>query len=258
LLIFGASVVSVEGNYEETSRLSAEAIQKWGWYNRNAAINPYLMEGKKTVALEIGEQMGFRAPDWVSVSVGDGCSIAGVWKGFFDLAQIGRLDKMPRLLSVQAEGCCPVNRAFAEGRALVRSEEDTLADSIAVGMPQNADKAIRAIRASQGAAVSVSDGEILEAMSLLGRDCGVFGEPAAAASLAGLKKAVETGIVPGDASAVCVVTGNGLKDVQSGIKAAGAPLLLPPDIKRLEQAAAEGRLRVKPAMTRSGVYTGER
>ncbi|MDR2134963.1 MAG: threonine synthase [Treponema sp.] len=239
LSIFGALVISVDGNYEDTYRLSAEAIEKWGWYNRNAAINPYLVEGKKTVALEIGEQLGFRSPDWVSISVGDGCSIAGVWKGFSDLSRAGLLDRMPRLLGVQASGCCPISTAFTTGEPVARAAENTFADSIAVGVPRNPGKALHAMRASNGAAVSVSDGEIMEAMRLMGRFAGVFAEPAAAASLAGLKKAAAEGIISPGASAVCIVTGNGLKDVQSGIAAAGEGVLaLPPDMKELERALA--------------------
>jgi threonine synthase len=239
LSIFGALVISVDGNYEDTYRLSAGAIEKWGWYNRNAAINPYLVEGKKTAALEIGEQFGFQAPDWVSISVGDGCSIAGVWKGFYDLVQAGLLDRFPRLLSVQAAGCCPINTAFTTGSPLKRAEENTFADSIAVGTPRNPDKALHAIKASGGAAVSVSDEEIMEAMRLMGRHSGVFAEPAAAAPLAGLKKAAAAGIISAGDAAVCIVTGNGLKDVKSGIAAAGAAVLpLPPNMEELERALA--------------------
>ena len=228
LRIFGATVVSVEGSYEDTFELSKAAIEKWGWYNRNAAINPYLSEGKKTVSLEIMEQLGWHVPDYIALSVGDGCTIAGVWKGLKDLASAGFIDKLPRLISVQAEGCCPINRAVQTGTPWVPMEEDTLADSIAVGVPRNPDKAIGAIRESHGVAVNVSDGEILSAMGLLGRTQGVFGEPAGAAGTAGVKKALELGLIPPDSTVVSIVTGNGLKDGQNGIKAAGEPLSVPP------------------------------
>ncbi|MDR3146620.1 MAG: threonine synthase, partial [Treponema sp.] len=196
LLIFGAQVISVKGNYEDTFRLSAQAIEHWGWYNRNAAINPYLSEGKKTVSLEIAEQLGFKAPDYVAVSVGDGCTIAGVWKGFKDLYAIGLIDRLPRLISVQAAGCYPVNRAIETGQPIEWMDENTLADSIAVGAPRNGEKALRAIRESKGLTVNVSDEEILEAMRLLGRVSGVFGEPAGVTGTAGLKKAVEEKRIP--------------------------------------------------------------
>ena len=233
LMIFGAHVISVEGTYEDTFALSAQAIEKYGWYNRNAAINPYLAEGKKTVSLEIAEQMGWRVPDYVAVSVGDGCTIAGVWKGFRDLYETGYINRLPRLISVQAQGCCPLNRSLHTGEPWTPMEENTLADSIAVGVPRNADKALQAVRASNGIAVEVSDQEILEAMALLGRTQGVFGEPAGVAATAGVKKAVEQGLIERGATVVTIVTGNGLKDVQSGIRAAGAPMSVTPDMDSL-------------------------
>ena len=236
LMIFGANVISVKGSYEETFRLSAEAIDRWGWYNRNAAINPYLMEGKKTVALEIAEQLRWKMTDYVAISVGDGCTIAGVWKGFKDLYAAGMIDRLPRLISVQAEGCCPLNRAIETGKAWEAMAENTLADSIAVGVPRNADKALNAIRESNGVVVNVSDEEILAAMRLLGTGCGVFAEPAGAAGTAGLKKAAELKLIPADAAVVSVVTGSGLKDVANAMKAAGEPLTIEPEMNQLLEA----------------------
>lgn len=233
LMIFGAHVISVKGSYEDTFQLSEEAIEKYGWYNRNAAINPFLMEGKKTVALEIAEQLNWKMTDYVALSVGDGCTIAGVWKGFCDLYETGMIDRLPRLISVQAEGCCPLNRAIATGEPWEPMEENTLADSIAVGVPRNAQKALRAIRESNGVVVNVSDQEILDAAKLLGRTCGVFGEPAGVTGTAGVKKAVETGLIPHDATVVSIVTGNGLKDTPNAIKAAGEPVSIDPDMEQL-------------------------
>ena len=233
LMIFGAHVISVDSTYEDTFRLSEQAIARYGWYNRNAAINPYLMEGKKTVALEIAEQLHWKMTDFVALSVGDGCTIAGVWKGFRDLYATGMIDRLPRLISVQAEGCCPLNRAIAENKPWEPMEENTLADSIAVGVPRNAEKALRAIRESHGVVVNVSDQEILDAAKLLGRTCGVFGEPAGVAGTAGVKKAVETGLIPAGASVVSIVTGNGLKDTPNAIRAAGEPVCIGPSMKEL-------------------------
>ncbi|MGN0517108.1 MAG: threonine synthase [Acutalibacteraceae bacterium] len=236
LMMFGATVISVKGSYEDTFRLSDEAIDRWGWYNRNAAINPYLIEGKKTVALEIAEQLNWNMPDYLAISVGDGCTIGGVWKGLKDLYAIGFIDKLPRLISVQAEGCYPINKAFAENKPLEHMDENTIADSIAVGVPRNPDKALRAIKESNGIAINVSDEEILAAMRTLGRTCGVFAEPAGAAGSAGLIKAVNQGLVPHDATVVSVVTGNGLKDVANAIKAAGEPICIPPEMDLLVDA----------------------
>ncbi len=245
LMTFGATVISVQGSYEETFELSRAAIEKWGWYNRNAAINPYLSEGKKTVGLEIMEQLNWTVPDYIAISVGDGCTIAGLWKGLKDLHAIGLIDRLPRLISAQAEGCCPLNRAIETGEAWQPMEENTLADSIAVGVPRNADKALMAIRESSGLVVNVSDAEIMAAQKLLGRTCGVFGEPAGVTGAAGLKKLCEQGRIERDAVVVSVVTGNGLKDVANAIAACGEPISIPGDMDRLLAAFAERGITVE-------------
>ena len=239
LMTFGANVISVQGNYEETFELSKKAIDKWGWYNRNAAINPYISEGKKTVSLEIAEQLGWKMPDYLAISVGDGCTIAGVWKGLKDLYAIGFIDKLPRLISAQAEGCHPINRAIAENKPWEPMEENTLADSIAVGVPRNADKALMAIRESNGIVVNVTDEEIMAAQKLLGTTCGVFGEPAGVTGTAGVKKLCEQGVLGANDTVVSVVTGNGLKDVANAIKFCGEPMSLPNDLDLLVEEFAK-------------------
>lgn len=245
LMTFGATVISVQGSYEETFELSRQAINRWGWYNRNAAINPYLSEGKKTVAYEILEQLGWQAPDYIAISVGDGCTIAGLWKGLKDLYAVGLIDRLPRLISAQAEGCCPINRAIAENKPWEPMEENTLADSIAVGVPRNADKALTAIRESDGIVVNVSDQEIMDAQKLLGRTCGVFGEPAGVTGTAGVKKLCEQGVIGKNDTVVSVVTGNGLKDVANAIKACGEPISIPNDMELLLKAFAERNIVVE-------------
>ncbi len=239
LMTFGATVISVQGSYEETFELSKQAIDKWGWYNRNAAINPYLSEGKKTVALEIMEQLNWEAPDYIAISVGDGCTIAGLWKGLKDLYAIGFIDRLPRLISAQAAGCCPLNRAIETDTPWEPMEENTLADSIAVGVPRNADKALMAIRESNGLTVNVTDQEIMAAQQLLGRTCGVFGEPAGVTGTAGVKKLCEAGKLGKNDTVVSAVTGNGLKDVANAIAACGEPIAIPGDMDRLLAAFAE-------------------
>jgi threonine synthase len=234
LLIYGATVISVQGSYEDAFQLSAEAIEYWGWYNRNAAVNPYLVEGKKTVTLEICEQLNWQVPEWVVFSVGDGCTIAGAWKGFKDLYQAGFIDRLPKMAGVQAEGCYPITKAFFSGDPLEPMEENTLADSIAVGVPRNPQKALNAIRESKGTMINVSDEEILDAMRLLGNTSGVFGEPAGVTGLAGVKKLAEQGIIGADDLVATCVTGNGLKDVKNGIKAAGEPIKVVPDLSALK------------------------
>jgi len=241
LLIFGARVVRVDGTYDETWELCQRACARHGWYNRNAAVNPSLVEGKKTCGLEIGEQMAGEVPDWVAVSVGDGCTIAGTWKGLTEMRALGIIDRLPRMLGVQAEGARPLVDAFRAGRDVVPGPARTLADSIEVGHPRNWRKALRAVRESGGAFVAVSDEAIVEAMRQAGRNAGVFGEPAGVAGLAGLKQAVEDGIVGRRERALAVVTGSGLKDVRTAMRAVADPVTLPP-----EDAALDGYLKERP------------
>ena len=235
LLIFGATVFRVLGGYDDAFSISQEACERWGWYNRNCAINPYLMEGKKTVGFEIAEQLDWRVPDWIAMSVGDGCSIAGLWKAFRELKQIGLIQRAPRVLGVQAEGAAPVTEAFRTGEAMHSVIPQTVADSIAVGVPRNWRKAVLAVRESGGTMINVSDDEILEAIRYCGRLTGIFAEPAAATAIAGLKRAVENGIVTRRSSAVAVISGNGLKDIRSAQQAVGKPFELAADGSGLEE-----------------------
>lgn len=239
LLIFGATVLQVDAPYEAAYDLCMAACEKYGWYNRNCAINPYLVEGKKTAGLEIGEQMASRIPDWVAVSVGDGCTIAGVWKGLWEMHQLGCVDRFPKMLGVQAEGAAPVFAAFHQNRELQPISVATLADSICVGTPRNWRKAIHAVRASGGGMVTVSDAQILEAMRQAARLGGVFGEPAGVTALAGVKNAARDGIIKSTESALVIVTGNGLKDVQAAMKATSPPHLVEPNLTSLEAVLAD-------------------
>ena len=229
LLIFGATVFRVRGSYEQAFQLCQQACERWGWYNRNSAINPYLVEGKKTVGLEIGEQLGWQPPDWVVVSVGDGCTIAGVWKAFREMKILGLTERTPRMLGVQAEGAAPITTAFRTGEPMQPIEPHTLADSIAVGVPRNWKKAVLAVAESGGAMINASDEEILDAMRSTGRLTGVFAEPAAATAVAGLRRALAEGTVGRRASVVALITGNGLKDVQSARSAVTQPFDIAPD-----------------------------
>ncbi len=220
LRIFKSNVLLVEGTYDEAYYLCQDAAQAFGWYNRNCAINPYLIEGKKTSGLEAAEQLAGKIPDWVSVAVGDGCTVAGIWKGFVEMKRFGIIDKLPRLLGVQAKGAQPIFEAFVAGDEQLRPRRaETLADSIAVGQPRNQTKALRAIRASGGAMVAVEDQEILSAMYELAQHTGVFGEPAGVTGAAGLLRAISDGIVKKNETVLHIVSGNGLKDVRSAMKA---------------------------------------
>jgi len=242
LLIFGATVLRVRGSYEDAFQLCQRSCGRWGWYNRNSGINPYLVEGKKTAGLEIAEQLGWEPPEWVAVSVGDGCTVAGVWKGFRELRTLGLIERTPRILGVQAEGAAPITTAFESGEPMQPVEPKTLADSIAVGVPRNWKKAVLAVRESGGAMINVSDDAILDAMRYTGRLAGIFAEPAAATAVAGLQKAAAEGLVGRRATAVALITGNGLKDVQSARKAAGRPYDISSDGDGLEEIVRERRL----------------
>jgi len=242
LLIFGATVVRVKGTYENAFDLCREACQKFGWYDRNSGTNPFLVEGKKTAGLEIAEQFGATIPEWVVVSVGDGCTIGGIGKGLEEMRRLGYVDRVPKLLGVQAEGARPLLNAFRSGKDLSPTSTDTIADSIAVGTPRNWRRAIQQIKSSRGDMIAVSDDEILDAMRLTAKLGGVFGEPAGVAGVAGLKKAIADGIVPRDDSAVVVITGNGLKDIQSAKRAAGEALEIEPDFRVLEKYLSDRSL----------------
>jgi threonine synthase len=240
LLIYGATVIVVKGSYKDAFDLSSEAIEKWGWYNRNAAINPYLVEGKKTVSFEIAEDLNWEVPDWVVLSVGDGCTIAGVWKGFKELKASGLINRVPKIAGVQAEGCAPIFEAFQQGSYGVKPwEENTLADSIAVGVPRNPRKALISLYESKGTVCTVSDDDILLAMRIIGQTTGIFAEPAAAAGVAGLTKLVSEGVIKSDERVVAILTGNGLKDIKNAIKAAGEPAKVSPDLWELEEVLKE-------------------
>jgi threonine synthase len=242
LLIFGATVVRVHGHYEQAFELCQRACERWRWYNRNCAVNPYLVEGKKTVGLEIGEQMGWQAPDWVAVSVGDGCTIAGVWKAFREMKILGLIDRTPRMLGVQVEGAAPVTAAFHHGGVLRPVKPNSAVDAIAIGAPRNWKKAILAAQESRGAMINVTDGLIFDAMRYTGRLTGIFAEPAAAAAVAGLRRAVAEDIIGRRESAVAVITGNGLKDVKSARSAVGKPFEIGPDGDGLEEVVSRQRL----------------
>ena len=239
LLIYGANVILVQGTYDEAYYLCNEAAEKWNWYNRNCAINPYLIEGKKTAGFEIVEQLDWTIPDWVVISVGDGCSIAGVYKAFWEFKKLNLVDRLPKILGVQAEGCTPLYDAYKTDSEIRPVMPKTLADSIAVGEPRNWKKALNAVRDSQGTMVCVNDDEILAAMKLMARTTGVFGEPAGAASTAGVIKARKKGIIAEGDRVVMICTGNGLKDIESARRAVGKrEITIRPDMNELQEVLA--------------------
>lgn len=244
LLVFGARVLLVRGTYDQAYDLCLAATAKYGWYSRNTAFNPYLSEGKKTAAFEICEQLGWQAPDRIFVAVGDGCIIGGLGKGLKDLLALGWIDHLPKLMGVQAEGSAALARAWQGGTETITPiQPHTLADSISVGLPRDGIKALRAVRETGGAFITVSDAEILEAMRSLAQREGVFGEPAGVASLAGLHKMLrQPGAELAGERIVVLVTGNGLKDVDSAIRSAPEPPRIDPNPAALDALGPDGLL----------------
>ncbi|MBO0724996.1 MAG: threonine synthase [Blastocatellia bacterium] len=235
LQIYGSKVALVEGSYDEAFDLCLEAGRRYGWYQRSTGYNPFMAEGKKTAALEIGEQLNWEVPDKVFVAVGDGCVIGGMWKGFNEFHRLSLIDRLPQMIGVQAEGARAIVDA-ANGAGVLRAgPAQTIADSINVGRPRDAIRAIRAIRASNGCGVKVSDDEIIAAIGRLARSTGVFVEPAAAAAFAGFIKRCENGAIKSDESVLLMLTGAGLKDVEAARGAAGEPLRIKPDMAELDR-----------------------
>jgi threonine synthase len=220
MLIHGATVFLVRGTYEEAFALSMDAAARFEWYNRNSAINPLLVEGKKTAGLEIAEQTGADIPDVVVVPLGDGCTLAGTWKGLREMHLLGLSPRVPRVIGVQAAGAAPIAAALAEDREVTPVPAATIADGIAVGTPRNWRKALNAVRTSGGTIVTVSDEEILSAMQFLAQSTGVWGEPAAVAGIAALPYLRDRRVVSRTDRVLVLLTGHGLKDPSTARRAA--------------------------------------
>ena len=213
-----------------------------------------MSEGKKTAAYEICEQLSdfrslgdfgslthWQAPDRIFVSVGDGCIIGGVHKGLRDILALGWIEKMPKLMGVQAAGSAALYDAWRAGIDAMEMkpiDAHTIADSISAGLPADRIKALAAVRQTDGAYIKVTDDEILAAIPALARGCGVFAEPAGAAAYAGLVKAVEEGLVDPEERIVVLSTGNGLKDIASARKSVGEPLVVEKDLAAVKKALA--------------------
>jgi threonine synthase len=235
LQIYGATVVLVEGSYEDACDLCLAASQRYGWYQRTTGYNPFTVEGKKTAAFEICEQLDWQVPDRVMVGVGDGNIIGGLWKGFNELRRLGWIDRLPRMTGVQAEGAAPIVDAV-NGDGIVKPvTARTVADGICVGQPRDATRAIRAMRESGGGGVKVSDDEIVTAIGCLARATGIFAEPGAAAAFAGLIKLRRGGEINSDERVLLLITGSGLKDIKTARRAVGEPLRVKPDLDELAE-----------------------
>ena len=213
-ILYGAHVVPVNGTYDDAFMLSIEYTKRHGGINRNTAYNPFTIEGKKSVSIELFKDLGQKCPDVVYVPVGDGCIISGVIKGFMDLKKAGFIDKLPEVIAVQSTKSDAIARALESG-IYAPISASTIADSISVDMPAAGRMAVSYIRKTGGRAVSVSDQEIIDAEFMLAKG-GIFSEPASSASYAGFLKdrdRIEKKYGK-DVSAVILITGTAFKDMK--------------------------------------------
>lgn len=234
---YGARVIAIDGTYDQAFELCLAACQRWNWYNRNTALNPFTIEGKKTAALEIAAQLHPQEPDVVLVPTGDGVILAGIAKGFDDLHRAGLLRRRPRLIAVQPEGSAAIVRALEHGLAAPEAFAGaaSVADSLVVDAPRNGRLCLQRIRESEGAGVTVTDRQIVSSIQRLARSTGVFAEPAAASVLAGLEEAMRLNLVDPDENIVLMVTGTGLKDVAAAARGLAPTSPIPPSLEAVEQ-----------------------
>jgi threonine synthase len=240
--MYGAEIFSVKGSLIEAGMLVLEACNKYGWANITTAkvVSPYSTEGHKTIAYEICEQLGWKAPDWVVSPVASGDSLGAIWKGFKEFHSMGLIKKLPRMVGVQGEGAAPLVKAFEGHKQFFEIEEfepQTIADALCIGAVVGS-WSLNAIEESKGCAVEVSDGEILEAQKLLAATEGIFVEPSSASTCAGLKKLLNKKVIGEGESVVCVTTGSGLKVLEVAAKMAPKLVKIDPNITALEKALA--------------------
>lgn len=240
LLIYGAKVILVDGNYDQAFDLTIQASQEFGWYCRNTGYNPFTTEGKKTAAFEIWETVLLQNPDLdyplaVFVPVGDGNIISGIHKGFKDLMALGWLKRMPRIFGIQSEGSAAIANAFFAGSEKITPvSAQTIADSISVNLPRDGVRAVRAATQTGGAYLTVKDDEIIRSIAELGK-VGIFAEPAGATAYAGLRKALSEGMIDPDEPVLVLNTGNGLKDVRAAMQAVQEAPIIEPSMTALKK-----------------------
>jgi len=231
-LMHGATVIGIKGNFDQALALIRKICEMKGFYLLNS-VNPFRLEGQKTIAYEIVDELGF-SPDKVIVPVGNAGNISAIYKGFKEFKKLGLIDTIPKMIGVQAEGANPIYKAVKEGKNDIEPIEkpETVATAIRIGNPVNAKKALKAIYESKGTVVQVSDEEIIQAQKDLA-SMGIGVEPASAASIAGLRKLAEMGEIEKDETIVCVATGHLLKDPETILKICGKPIEVEPDINSI-------------------------
>lgn len=234
IVMYGATIVPVDGTYDMAFELSIEATKEFGWYNRNTAFNPLTIEGKKTVSLELFLQLNRNIPDYVFVPVGDGVIISGVYKGYEDLLKIGLTDRMPTIVAVQAAGSPNLINNISKPNFTAKPSQ-TIADSISVDVPRNFYMAQSFIIKYQGEYLSVTDEEIVEASKILARNTGIFAEPAAATAYAGMLCYSKQHRLHSKQKVVVLLTGSGLKDLKAVSSAISIPNAIKPTINELKK-----------------------
>jgi threonine synthase len=232
IIMYGATLVMVDGNYDAAFDLSVEASRYFGWFNRNTAFNPLTIEGKKTAAFEIYDQLKGNLPSRIFVSVGDGVVISGIYKGFEDLLKLGIIKKIPVIVAVQSEKSDNLVRNMTQDTFQMQPST-TLADSISVDYPRNYFMARSFLRTYKGEWLTVSDDEIMKASSALASNTGIFAEPAAAASFAGMLKYVNGKPSGSNEQILVLSTGSGLKDIKTPMQNIILPEPIKPGIKEL-------------------------
>jgi threonine synthase len=232
IIMYGAVIVPVQGNYDSAFDLSIMATEKFGIYNRNTAFNPLTIEGKKSVSFELFGQLNSNIPDTVFVPVGDGVIISGVFKGFEDLMMLGIIDKIPKIVAVQASGSDNLTRNLKTNEFQIK-ESKTVADSIAVDIPRNFFMAKHFLEIYNGETITVTDDEIISASVQLSKNTGIFTEPAAATAFAGFLKYRKEDKIIGKSKNVVLLTGSGLKDINAVKSTIKIPEAIKPDINDL-------------------------
>ncbi len=227
-LQYGAELIPVNGDYDSAFDLSLEFSKRTGFLNRNTAYNPLTIEGKKTVAFEVYEQLAGKEIDYLFLPVGDGVILSGVIKGFSDLLYLGAIKKIPKIIGVQAVGSSFIYNAFYKNNFDLNYKASTIADSISVNAARNGYSAVRDLKSVDGEMVLVSDDEILYSQYYLSRMSGVFCEPSSAASVAGFLKLKEK--IDKNKTVVLLITGHGLKDIDSAVKSVNFPKIFEADI----------------------------
>ncbi|TVQ82818.1 MAG: pyridoxal-phosphate dependent enzyme [Bacteroidetes bacterium] len=234
IIMYGATLVMVDGNYDAAFDLSVEASRYFGWFNRNTAFNPLTIEGKKTVAFEIYDQLRGEMPSRIFVSVGDGVVISGLYKGFEDLMKLGIIKKIPLIVAVQSEKSDNLVRNLEQDKFQMKPST-TLADSISVDYPRNYFMARSFLKTYKGEWMLVSDKEIMLAASELACNTGIFAEPAAAAAMAGMLKYINTRNIDNNRPMLVMSTGSGLKDIKTPMQYISLPEPIKPGIKELSE-----------------------